>query len=217
MSGRGATFNIGFPEALLRSRLAALLGEEPAGTLEFAPQIELAVGLGNGLARHVHQMMSNFLDGRTIFRDPVMAASLEDAIACDLLLKQANNFSQRLNRLGHRIAPRNMRRAVDFIDAHLDRAITIADLAQVSGVAGRSLFRHFQTVRGTSPMRYIRELRFHKVRQALLRAEPQERVTEIALKFGFGHLGRFSVQYRERYRETPSATVRRRAGRRDRA
>jgi transcriptional regulator GlxA family with amidase domain len=106
-----------------------------------------------------------------------------------------------------------MRRAVDFIDAHLDGAITIDDLAQASGVAGRTLFRHFQTVRGMSPMRYIRERRFQRVRQALLRAEPEESVTEIALKFGFGHLGRFSVQYRERYRETPSQTLRRTARR----
>ena len=42
-------------------------------------------------------------------------------------------------------------------------------------------------------MQYIRELRFEKARQALLRADPEGSVTDIALRFGFGHLGRFSV------------------------
>jgi AraC-like DNA-binding protein len=205
--GRGATFNIGFPESLIRQRLASLLGEDAQAALEFAPSIELSIGLGNGLARHVHHMMGNFLDGRSIFKDVVMAASLEDAIICELLLRHPNNFSRRLARLERNISPRDVRRAVEYIEANLNTAITISDIVQAANVAGRTLFRHFQDVRGTSPMQYIRELRFEKARQALLRADPEGSVTDIALRFGFGHLGRFSVEYRRRFGELPSATL----------
>lgn len=208
--GRGATFNIGFPEHLVRQRLSGLLGEETSAPLEFAPSIELSVGPGNGLARHVHHMMGNFLDGRSIFRDAVMAASLEDAIINDLLLRHPNSFSQRLEQLEHKISPRDVRRALEYIEANLNTAITVGDIAQAINVAGRTLFRHFHDVRGTSPMQYIRDLRFERARQALLRADPEDRVTEIVLRFGFGHLGRFSVEYRRRYGELPSETLRRR-------
>jgi AraC-like DNA-binding protein len=206
--GRGATFNIGFPEGLVRRRLAALIGEEVLGSIEFEPSIELAAGLGNGVVRHIHHMMGDFIDGRAIFADAVMAASLEDALVNELLLRHPNNYSQKLARIERNISPRDIRRAAEFIDVNLNSAITIEDIALASGVAGRTLFRHFQKVRGMSPMRYIRDLRFQKVRQALLKAGPEDSVTAIALEHGFSHLGRFAVEYRRRFLETPSETLR---------
>jgi AraC-like DNA-binding protein len=206
--GRGATFNIGFPEAAVRRRLAALLGDDASGPLEFAPTLGLSSGLGNGLARHIHQMMGDFIDGRSIFADTVMAASLEDAMITEMLRHQPNTFSPRLARAERGISPRDVRRALDYIEAHLNSAITIEDVVEASSVPGRSLFRHFQEARGVSPMRFIRDLRFSKARQALLAARPEDSVTAIALQLGFSHLGRFAVEYRRRYGETPSETLR---------
>lgn len=208
--GRGATFNIGFTEAALRRRLAGLLGDEPPGPLEFASTIDLANGVGHGLARHVRHIMGDFVSGRSIFVDPVMARSLEDAMICQLLLAHPHTFSQRLARLDCGIAPRDMRRATEFIEAHLDLPVTIGDIAEASGIAGRTLFKHFQAVRGVSPMRYMRDRRFQKARQALLRAEVGMSVTGIAVQSGFSHLGRFAVEYRKRFGETPSETLLRR-------
>jgi AraC-like DNA-binding protein len=34
-------------------------------------------------------------------------------------------------------------------------------------------------------------------------------VTEVALRFGFAHTGRFAAAYRRRYGQAPSATLRR--------
>ena len=45
--------------------------------------------------------------------------------------------------------------------------------------------------------------------QALRRAQPEESVTEIAMSWGFSHMGRFSVEYRKRFGEPPSDTLRR--------
>jgi TolB-like protein len=44
----------------------------------------------------------------------------------------------------------------------------------------------------------------------LLRARPQDTVSAIAARFGFNHFARFAGAYRQRYGETPSATLRRR-------
>jgi len=58
-------------------------------------------------------------------------------------------------------------------------------------------------------MRYLRRARYRKVREALRDAEPEEHITEIAAKWGFTHMGRFSVDYRRQFGETPSQTLRR--------
>ncbi len=100
-------------------------------------------------------------------------------------------------------------RAAQFIGAHLDDAMTIGDVAAAAGVAHRTLYRHFHDVRGVSPMRYARDCRFAQVREALLQAGPRDCVTTIAVQWGFCHLGRFSVEYRKRYGERPSETLRR--------
>ena len=109
------------------------------------------------------------------------------------------------------LAP-DVRRAARYIGTHLDDAMTIGDVAAAAGVAHRTLYKHFHDVRGTSPMRYARDCRFAQVREALLQAGPEDCVTTIAVRWGFCHLGRFSVEYRKRYGETPSQTLRRSRG-----
>jgi len=96
------------------------------------------------------------------------------------------------------------------MQANLDAAIGLPEIVVASGVPGRTLLQHFRDFKGVSPMRYLRTTRYQKVRDALHRAEPEEGITEIAAKWGFTHMGRFSVEYRRRFGESPSATLRRR-------
>ena len=132
-------------------------------------------------------------------------SSFEQFILTGLLLSHPHNYSDALRRLEKPITPRDVRRAIDYIEAHLDQAVTVADLVKATGVAGRTLFMHFKDFKGVSPMRYLRNARLRQVRQALLRAEQDASVTEIAMSTGFTHMGRFSVEYRRRFGETPFA------------
>jgi AraC-like DNA-binding protein len=86
----------------------------------------------------------------------------------------------------------------------------LPEIVAAAGVPGRTLIQHFRDFKDTSPMRYLRIARYEKVREALSRAEPEESITEIAARWGFGHLGRFSVEYRRCFGESPSQTLRRR-------
>lgn len=106
----------------------------------------------------------------------------------------------------------DLQRAARYIEAHLDDSLTIGDVAAAAGVAGRTLHKRFHDEHGTSPMRYVRDCRFTQVRRALLQAGPPDSVTTIAVHWGFYHLGRFSVEYRKRYGETPSETLHRGRG-----
>src|SRR6185295_17783832 len=91
----------------------------------------------------------------------------EQLIVTGLLLGQPNNYSAALQRLENMVAPGDVKRAIDFIEAHLRRPISLADIARASGVPGRTLLEHFKDHRSVSPMRYLREARLTRVRQAL--------------------------------------------------
>ena len=100
----------------------------------------------------------------------------------------------------------DVRRAVDYIEAHLTAPVTLGDVVQAAGMSGRGLFRHFRRAMGTSPMVYLRDARFARVRDALRRGCGDERIVDIAALWGFDHMGRFAVEYRQRFGEKPSDT-----------
>ena len=101
---------------------------------------------------------------------------------------------------------RDVRRAVDYIEANLTSAVKFEDVVRAAGISGRGLFRHFRNVMGVSPMVYLRNARFARVRDALRRARGGERIVDIASLWGFDHMGRFAVEYRLRFGERPSDT-----------
>jgi AraC-like DNA-binding protein len=209
-SSRCGRLCLSLTKASLVGQLAALLGELPTAPLDFAPTIDLATGYGRSLARYVLMAVADLEQAGSVLWSPTTMRTFEQFITTALLLSHPHNYSNALRCLEKSIAPRDVRRAVDYIEAHLDQAITVADLVVATGVAGRTLFMHFKSFKGVSPMRYARDARLRQVRQALLRAEPDASVTEIAMSTGFTHMGRFSVEYRRRFGETPSQTLKQR-------
>ena len=94
--------------------------------------------------------------------------------------------------------------------ADLDKPLHVATLAHTLAVSERTLRKAFQNTYGLSPCRHLRMLRLSRVRRALLSAHDQVvTVTKIATEFGFAELGRFSVEYRKVFGESPSVTLRR--------
>src|SRR3954467_4552335 len=109
------------------------------------------------------------------------------------------------------LLPRGVRCALDAMRANLERDWSVAVLADTAGVSGRTLQRQFQAFLGKAPRTALRDLRFACARRALLQGVRDAKVMDIALRCGFPHFGRFSVEYRRRYGETPSQTLRRQA------
>lgn len=110
------------------------------------------------------------------------------------------------------ISEKQVRRAEEWIDAHLTEPIGVDEMALATGVGVRSLQLSFQRARGYSPMQAILRRRLESAREALLNAGPGDTVTSIVAHYGIFELGRFSQRYRERYGETPSQTLARRHG-----
>jgi AraC-like DNA-binding protein len=107
------------------------------------------------------------------------------------------------------VVSRDVRRAEIFIRAHAQDPICLDDIVRVSGVSARALQSNFMRFRQTTPTHFLRDVRLEMAHKRLLDARDTGLVSNVALESGFGHLGRFSKFYRERYGESPSETLRR--------
>ncbi len=194
-------------------QLGALLGEPTDALPEFAPAMELGRGYGQNFARYVLLAVRDFRQADPTPWTPIAISAFEDFLVAKLLLAHPHSYTSVLQRTEKRIVPRDVKRAIDYMQAKLDAPITIADITAASGIAGRTLFKHFEEYHGISPMRYLRNVRLEKAREALARAQPGESITAIAMSWGFSHMGRFSVEYRKRFGERPSDSLRRSARR----
>ena len=111
----------------------------------------------------------------------------------------------------NRLLPRSVRRALDAMHSNVGHGWAVTELAAVAGVSGRTLQRQFLAFLGKTPRAMLREIGFERARRELLQGSPGARVMDVALRAGFPHCGRFSVEYRRRYGETPSETLKRQA------
>jgi AraC-like DNA-binding protein len=107
------------------------------------------------------------------------------------------------------LLPRSVRRALDAMHANVGHNWSVAELAAVAGISGRTLQRQFLSFLGKTPRAVLRDIGFERARRELLQGSPRARITDIALSCGFPHCGRFSIEYRRRFGETPSQTLKR--------
>ncbi|MBT2501281.1 helix-turn-helix domain-containing protein [Curtobacterium sp. ISL-83] len=103
-----------------------------------------------------------------------------------------------------------LRAAVEHVHAHAAEDVTVAELSAVAGLSVRSVQESFRRVFDVSPLTYLRQVRLDRVRDELLMLDPSAgAVGDVARRWGFAHLGRFSAAYHERFGEYPKQTLRR--------
>jgi AraC-like DNA-binding protein/tetratricopeptide (TPR) repeat protein len=107
--------------------------------------------------------------------------------------------------------PRGVRRALDAMHANVGRDWSVVELSDLAGVSSRTLQRQFLSFLRKTPRAALRDIRFACARRELLQGAPGTKVMDVALRCGFPHTGRFSVEYHRRYCETPSQTLKRQA------
>jgi len=107
--------------------------------------------------------------------------------------------------------PRAVRRALDAMHANVGHRWTIAELARIAGTSARTLQRQFLSFLGKTPRAVLRDIGFERARRELLQGVSGGKIMDVAWRCGFPHFGRFSVEYRRRYGETPSQTLKRQA------
>tara|TARA_R100000541_G_scaffold3093_1_gene10025 strand:+ start:2960 stop:3679 length:720 start_codon:yes stop_codon:yes gene_type:complete len=102
-------------------------------------------------------------------------------------------------------------RITDYIDEHLRKDISVEQLAQLANMSPRSLYTMFERRIGTTPKAYIRQRKLEQIHSRLSDPSAKVRnVTEIAMDYGFLHLGRFAESYKNTFGELPSDTLNKR-------
>jgi AraC-like DNA-binding protein len=211
--GRAATleYGEGFEHLVLRiktealtRKLGAMLGAQPRGMIEFDPAACTSTSAVQGL-RDLMMFLAGQFDNEPARLSPIMVKEFEQSLIVGLLCASRHPFSRQLQQDPRETGSWHVCRAEEYIEANWDRAVTIEQLAEVTGIGARSLFRAFQRARGYSPMLFAKRIRLQRARD-MLRADGLS-VTEAAIKCGFSNLGHFANDYRKLFGELPSATL----------
>lgn len=195
--------------AALERQFTRLYGQPLQGDLAFAPGIAMDTGPGGSVRRLVHWLAGEASGGQ-LLEQALSAASVEDMVLTALIDGLPHNQRPAPASATSVVSPRVVRRAREFIEQHIDEALSVADIAAHAGVSARSLHLAFRKYHDTTPMAYLRELRLDRVRADLLRGDgwtaADHSVTATAVRWGFTHLGQFAASYRQRFGELPSQT-----------
>lgn len=175
--------------------------------LEFHPDLQLQTPAGQYFLRLVSMLADNMQSPYPQLNEPIVFEQFESTLFNALLYGQPHNLCMKAPITN--IAPFYIKRVEDYIHAHTADSMTIESLAAIAGVSARTLFAGFQRYRGLSPMDYLRQVRLDRVREMLLSEKTAHlSVTEIAMQWGFNHMGRFAIDYKKRFGESPSASRR---------
>jgi AraC-like DNA-binding protein len=208
-SPEAVQFAVKLPRRSVEAHLGKLIHRPVERPISFNLGVDLTSPAGQSLLSTVHFLRRELTRPGGIATMPVARDQLESLVLTQLLLAIPSNFTELLLRTPEPPARKgHVQRVVDLIEAHPERDLTLAELAHAAGTTARALQRGFKDVVGMSPTAYVRAVRLDRVHAELL-SEPGVAVTDVAIKWGFFHLGRFAQQYRERFGVVPSQTVRR--------
>lgn len=109
-------------------------------------------------------------------------------------------------------APRKRNHALKTAIEHLratDEIISVNRLCWQTGINERTLQRAFLDAYGVTPKSYIQAFLLNNAYKALLKSNPgSTSITEVANNLGFWHMSQFAADYRRRFAELPSETLR---------
>jgi len=136
-------------------------------------------------------------------KDPRLTVQVSSMLVTGLLL--AITPDERNERSGTR--PRIVRRVIQAIEDDPAYRWTPSELAEHAGVSVRRLQQGFREYVGQTPFQYLHDVRLEQAHQDLLKGSQGATVTDIAMRWGLTHTGRFAADYRRRYGRSPSETL----------
>lgn len=213
-SPEAVQYAVKLPRRPLEAHLSKLLNRPVERPIAFDLGFDLTSPVGQSLLTTVNYLRVELSRPGGIAEMPLARDHLESLVLTQLLLTIPNSFTDLLTAPAQPAQRRRIQRAIDLVEAAPQAELSLADLAAAAGVTGRQLQRGFRETVGLSPMAYVRAVRLDRVHAELLEGAGRVAVTDVAMRWGFFHLSRFAQQYRDRFGQLPSETVRQVLGRR---
>lgn len=189
----------------MMDHLSAQLGARADHALTFDGPLDLTGGPGAALRRLVLYLVAEADAGRCPVGQGMMGRQVESVLMSGLLDSRRHDYAAHLGRVRAAPRPRHLRLAEGYIEAHLHRALTLEEVAAAAGISARALQLTFRQHRGTTPLAWARNRRLDRAHADLMAGRGP--VTDVALNWGFAHLGRFAETYRARYGLSPRDTL----------
>ena len=197
-------------ETVSRYLSATLVERLPPRGLIFDPEFDLTTSQGRhwmAIMRLLESYLSHF---PTEEHRGIAAKSYEEMVLSFLLLHHPHNLSQYMGGATiSEVVPRHVKKAEEFMKAFAGEPITIVDVARAAGVSLRCLQEGFRRFRNVTPHEALQQIRLDGIRMDLLNDDTKKSITEMAMTWGFTHIGRFSQCYSKRFGELPSETRKR--------
>jgi AraC-like DNA-binding protein len=206
--GHFSTVVLRFDAGLVARVQTAIFGRPGLMSLDIVPTIDLSTGEGRTLKQFASTIVSG-MHTQTLSRSPKAMALVTEAALQLIFESVPHRLTNQLGRLPPDVTPKHVRQAIDYMRANLHLPLTMIDIAAAIGVSDRTLQVGFRRFRDTTPAAYLRQIRLDAVHAELSSPENRLPVTEVALKWGFTHMGRFAAHYRAAFGDYPSETAKR--------
>ncbi|WP_342379542.1 AraC family transcriptional regulator [Myxococcus stipitatus] len=185
-AGSSTRWTLSRPARSLLLRLTPELMREAAEAMGLGTQgaaLDPAIHIRDAQVERIGWMMqSEDLEGYPGGR--LFADSLATALAARLFALQSHTENPEA-RHRHALPAWRLRQVVEYIEAHLDEDLSLAELAQVAGFSLSHFKPLFKRATGVPVHRFVLERRVERARLRLV--EGRKSLMEIAMEAGFSH------------------------------
>jgi AraC-binding-like domain len=148
----------------LIAKLAAITGAAISEPLRMSPEQDSRHPAAKMLRRYLPLLVDTLSRAAPPFPDWWMAQT-EQLLITLFLCGHRHNHSHLLEEEVPEAAPRQVRQAEEYIEANAERAVSLEELADITGVTAFALFRSFKRNRGYSPLQFAARLRSKRGRE----------------------------------------------------
>ena len=129
-----------------------------------------------------------------------------DSLSNTLFVHLLQHYATRKKEMTHYadgLSKQQLRRALDYIESHLDQDIKLVDIAKLLGMSQYYFCRLFRQSMGVSPYKYVIRQRIKQAKR-LLRQPQKMSIAAIALECGFANQSALSKHFRNLTGTTPN-------------
>lgn len=155
------------------------------------------VGEHDGIRRTLETVAVLFRDDPP-HRDPLLDLSVRQLL---IYLVQTRAYPLLVNGLSRHSADGGIAAAVQYIQDHLDRHISIDELVEQACMSKSTFYRHFSDEFAMSPLEYITEQRVVRARHLL--SATDKTVADVSHALGFSSTSYFIDMFKEHVGQTP--------------
>ena len=209
ISGNCCKLLVAINRTTMKLMLEQMLGRAVDAPIAFEPKISLSESAAQTWWRWVRLLWEDMGHRGNLMHYNDLAQDVEASLIRGLLSFQPHNYSVELAAVSRLDIPPHVSRLAEALTQHAREDVDVDVLISSQGINKGRAVADFRANLGVTPLQFLRQYRLQQVRLEIIRNASSRYISEIALNWGFSHLGRFSQAYREAFGEAPSVTAER--------